>query len=140
PGRAPPVPADLPRPLPGSVPDRRDDVPGVRGAVHRPQLVPRRPRLALPLAAGTGPADPGGRDRPCSRMNLPAPGPGGCRARTSRRGIMSHSEEPGPTTTTTPGGLDPALDGREFAEAVVETVREPLVVLDAELRVRAANR
>jgi len=29
---------------------------------------------------------------------------------------------------------------REFAEAIVETVREPLVVLDAEMRVIAANR
>src|SRR5688572_5920869 len=31
-------------------------------------------------------------------------------------------------------------DARAFAEAIVETVREPLVVLDADLRVRAANR
>jgi PAS domain S-box-containing protein len=31
-------------------------------------------------------------------------------------------------------------DARAFAEAIVETVREPLVVLDADLRVRTANR
>lgn len=31
-------------------------------------------------------------------------------------------------------------DARAFAEAIVETVREPLVVLDAGLRVRSANR
>jgi two-component system CheB/CheR fusion protein len=51
-------------------------------------------------------------------------------------------------------GLDNAIDGaiatlvdiddlkrsRDFAEAVVATVREPLLVLDAGLRVRTANR
>lgn len=33
-----------------------------------------------------------------------------------------------------------AQEAREFAEAIVETVREPLLVLDAELRVQRANR
>ncbi len=36
--------------------------------------------------------------------------------------------------------LGQAREAREFAEAVVETVREPLLVLDGELRVRKANR
>ena len=31
-------------------------------------------------------------------------------------------------------------EGRGFAEGIVGTVREPLVVLDADLRVRIANR
>jgi two-component system CheB/CheR fusion protein len=33
-----------------------------------------------------------------------------------------------------------AREAREFAEAVIETVREPLLVLDGELRVKQANR
>ena len=33
-----------------------------------------------------------------------------------------------------------ALSAREFAECIVDTVREPLVVLGADLRVRSANR
>jgi PAS domain S-box-containing protein len=38
-------------------------------------------------------------------------------------------------------GLTPgAEDARTFAEGIVETVREPLVVLDSDLRVRTANR
>lgn len=36
--------------------------------------------------------------------------------------------------------LDPVYEGRILAEAIVETVREPLLVLDAELRVQSANR
>jgi two-component system, chemotaxis family, CheB/CheR fusion protein len=35
--------------------------------------------------------------------------------------------------------LDEARDARDFAEAIVETVREPLVVLDAELRIVKAT-
>ncbi|HLY63265.1 MAG TPA: PAS domain S-box protein [Terriglobia bacterium] len=33
-----------------------------------------------------------------------------------------------------------ALEARGYAEAIVETVREPILVLDADLRVKAANR
>src|SRR2546429_7568527 len=33
-----------------------------------------------------------------------------------------------------------AADARAYAKAIVETVREPLVVLDAALRVKTANR
>ncbi len=36
--------------------------------------------------------------------------------------------------------LTEARESREFAEAVVETVREPLLVLDGDLRVKTANR
>ncbi len=36
--------------------------------------------------------------------------------------------------------LDEARAAREYAEAIVDTVREPLVVLDADLRVQRANR
>ena len=36
--------------------------------------------------------------------------------------------------------LSQARESREFAEAVVETVREPLLVLDGDLRVKTANR
>jgi PAS domain S-box-containing protein len=35
---------------------------------------------------------------------------------------------------------DQAKDSLEYAQAIVETVREPLVILDGELRVRTANR
>jgi PAS domain S-box-containing protein len=37
-------------------------------------------------------------------------------------------------------GLKAAEDARTYAEAIVETVREPLAVLDSQLRVRSANR
>ncbi len=36
--------------------------------------------------------------------------------------------------------LDDAKAARAYAEAIVDTVREPLVVLDSELRVQRANR
>ena len=61
PGRAPPVPADLPRPLPGDLADRRADVPGFRGAVRGPPIVLGGHRLALPLAAADGHAEHDGR-------------------------------------------------------------------------------
>ena len=34
----------------------------------------------------------------------------------------------------------PAKDSLEFAQSIVDTVREPLVILDAQLRVKSANR
>ena len=36
--------------------------------------------------------------------------------------------------------LEEAREARDFAEAIVETVREPLLVLDAEFRVVRATR
>jgi two-component system, chemotaxis family, CheB/CheR fusion protein len=41
-----------------------------------------------------------------------------------------------------PGGGQPskAKDSLEFAESIIDTVREPLLILDAQLRVRSANR
>ena len=41
---------------------------------------------------------------------------------------------------TVRSALSQAREAREFAEAVIETVRHPLLVLDGELRVKTANR
>jgi signal transduction histidine kinase len=38
------------------------------------------------------------------------------------------------------GSLEQIKEGRDYAEAIVETVREPLLILDDKLRVKTANR
>ena len=54
PDRAPSVPPDQPRPLPGDLGAGRADVPGVRDQVHRAPIVRGGDRLALPVAAPDG--------------------------------------------------------------------------------------
>ena len=50
-------------------------------------------------------------------------------------------EQSSPSRTSIPlkRGLQASEEAREYAESLIETVREPLVVLDADLRVQRAT-
>ena len=55
--------------------------------------------------------------------------------------MVLHSKESASTMSDIENNRPPpAKDSLEFAQSIVDTVREPLLVLDADLRVRSANR
>lgn len=41
---------------------------------------------------------------------------------------------------STPAGVDQAAEARRYAEAIVDTMRQPVLVLNEDLRVEIANR
>ena len=93
---------------------------------------------------GPGGADPGGPGTP-RHPGARGPGPGGALVLPAYPAVPHHGQQdrwrrPGPggcePPERQPGGVE---EGRDYAQAIIATMREPLIVLDGKLRVISAN-